>query len=247
MSTFDGQRAMRKKGTDLYADKDIREFPTYGVAETAHYLQIPQTTLRSWVIGRSYPTGMGARFFEALITLPDSDRPLLSFMNVVEVHVLDAIRRQHQIRMAKIRQALRYLRQHFPSRHPLADQKFETDGLDLFIERYGQLINISQSGQLALRSLLKAHLQRIERDSQGIAIRLYPFTRKRCSDEPRLVVIDPYMSFGRPTLTSSGIATAMIAERYKAGESVDEIAGDYGRDRLEIEEAIRCELQVDAA
>jgi uncharacterized protein (DUF433 family) len=43
-------------------------------------------------------------------------------------------------------------------------------------------------------------------------------------------------------LTSSGIATAVIAERYKAGESVDELADDYGRKRLEIEEAIRCEL-----
>jgi uncharacterized protein (DUF433 family) len=238
---------MYKKGLDFNADKDVREFPTYGVAETARYLQIPQTTLRSWVVGRPYPTDVGTRFFEPLILLPDPNRPLLSFMNVVEVHMLDAIRRQHRIRLVKIRQALGYLRRHFPSRHPLADQRFETDGLDLFIQRYGQLINISQSGQLAMRSLLEAHLQRIERDPQGIAIRLYPFTRKRLPDEPRLVVIDPYVSFGRPALTSSGIATAVIAERYKAGESVDELAEDYGRDRLEIEEALRCELQIEAA
>jgi uncharacterized protein (DUF433 family) len=161
--------------------------------------------------------------------------------------VLDAIRQQHQVRLVKIRQALRYLRQHFPSRHPLADQKFETDGLDLFMQRYGQLINISQSGQLAMRSLLEAHLQRIERDPQGIAMRLYPFTRKRLPDEPRLVVIDPSVSFGRPTLTGTGIATAVIAERYKAGDSVDELADDYGCVRLEIEEAIRCELKIEAA
>jgi uncharacterized protein (DUF433 family) len=238
---------MHKKGIDFYADTDVRELPTYGVAETAHYLQIPQTTLRSWVVARPYPRDVGARFLKPLITLPDPNRPLLSFMNVVEVHVLDAIRRQHRIRLAKIRQALRDLRQHFPSRHPLADQKFEADGLDLFIQRYGQLINLSQSGQLAMRSLLQAHLQRIERDPQGIAIRLYPFTRKRLPDEPRLVVIDPYVSFGRPALTSSGIATAVIAERYKAGESVDELADDYGRVRLEIEEAIRCELLIEAA
>ena len=74
----------------------------------------------------------------------------------------------------KIRQALGYLRRHLPSRHPLADQKFEIDGLDLFIQQYGQLINVSQAGQLATRSLLEAHLQRIERDQQGIAIRLHP-------------------------------------------------------------------------
>ena len=84
-------------------------------------------------------------------------------------------------------------------------------------------------------------------DPQGLAIRLYPFTRKRHPDEPKLVVIDPYVSFGRPTLTGSGIATAVIAPRYKAGESVDELADDYGRERLEIEEAIRCELHTEAA
>ena len=45
----------------------------------------------------------------------------------------------------------------------------------------------------------------------------------------------------------SGIPTTIIAERYKAGESVDELADDYGRKRLEIEEAIRCELDERAA
>jgi uncharacterized protein (DUF433 family) len=164
-------------------------------------------------------------------------------MNVVEIHVLDAIRREHKIRLTNIRQALSYLRRHFPSPHPLADQNFETDGLDLFIQVYGQLINITQSGQLAMRSILEAHLQRIERDPQGLAVRLYPFTRKRHLDGPRIVVIDPHISFGRPALTSSGIATGVIAERYKAGESIDELADDYGRQPLEIEEAIRCELQ----
>ena len=87
-----------------------------------------------------------------------------------------------------------------------------------------------------MRSILEAHLQRIERDPQGLAVRLYPFTRKRHLD-------GPHISFGRPALTSSGIATGVIAERYKAGESIDELADDYGRQPLEIEEAIRCELQ----
>jgi uncharacterized protein (DUF433 family) len=61
------------------------------------------------------------------------------------------------------------------------------------------------------------------------------------------VVIDPYVSFGRPVLTRSGLPTVVIAERYKAGESVDELADDYDRERLEIEEAIPCELQIEAA
>ena len=69
----------------------------------------------------------------------------------------------------------------------------------------------------------------------------------RRAGEPRLVVIDPLVSFGRPVLAGTGIPTAIIAERYKAGESIDELANDYGRQRYEIEESIRCELEVEAA
>jgi uncharacterized protein (DUF433 family) len=76
--------------------------------------------------------------------------------------------------------------------------------------------------------------------------RLFPFTRKRQPDEPKAVVIDPYVSFGRPVLAGTGIATAVVAERYKAGESIADLAEDYGRQALEIEEAIRCELSVQA-
>jgi uncharacterized protein (DUF433 family) len=60
-------------------------------------------------------------------------------------------------------------------------------------------------------------------------------------------VIDPRISFGCQILAGSGIPTAIVAERYKAGESIDELAEDYGRERLDIEEAIRCELDVEAA
>ena len=165
--------------------------------------------------------------------------------------MLDAIRREHEIPLLKVRTALAYLRSNFPSRHPLADQRFETDGLSLFVQKYGQLINVTQEGQLAMRQVLEAHLRRIERDPSGLAARLYPFTRKRRieqpHEEPRLVVIDPFVSFGRPVLAGTGIATAIIAERYKAGESITELAQDYTRDRDEIEEAIRCELQLEAA
>jgi uncharacterized protein (DUF433 family) len=79
-----------------------------------------------------------------------------------------------------------------------------------------------------------------------LAVRLYPFTRKREPDEPKIIVIDPYVSFGRPTITGTGIATSIVAERYKAGESIDELSQDYGCERGYVEEAVRCELAVAA-
>lgn len=238
---------MKRRGLFFGRDYDIRELPAYAIPEAAHYLCIPKATLRSWVLGQWYQTGGERRFAEAVIKLVPSDGRLLSFINLVEAHVLDAIRRDHKISLQKVRRALEYLAEHLPSSHPLADQRFATDGLYLFVEKYGELINITQQGQLAIRKLIEAHLLRIEHDPKGVPVRLYPFTRKRDAQEPRVVVIDPYISFGRPVLAGTGIATAIIAERFKAGEPVDQLADDYDRERIEIEEAIRCELQLEAA
>jgi uncharacterized protein (DUF433 family) len=226
---------------------DRRRLPAYAILEAAHYLDMPPATLRSWVRGRSYQTGAGMEFAKPIIELPVKELPLLSFVNLVEAYVLDAIRRIHKVSLQRVRKALDFLKKHFGTPHPLATQRFQTDGLSLFIEKYGQLINVTEQGQLAMRKLVEAYLQRIEYDVSELPLRLYPFTGNRQPEERRIIVIDPFVSFGRPILAGTGIATAVIGERYKAGESMNELAKDYGRRHFEIEEAIRCELQRPAA
>ncbi|HYL47414.1 MAG TPA: DUF433 domain-containing protein [Candidatus Limnocylindrales bacterium] len=232
----------RQTERDIYSGGDPREIPAYSIPEAAHYLLIPSATLRSWVMGRKYPVKAGQKFFKPVLLIPNPSKPQLSFINLVEAHVLDAIRRQHEIPLETVRQGVAYLRKNLGSLHPLADQRMETDGRDLFAQIFGRLVNISQEGQFAIRELLGAHLERIERDLHGAALRLYPFTRKRQAREPKYIVMDPRVSFGRPVLSGTGIPTSVIADRYKAGESVDQLAKDYDRERPEIEEAIRCEL-----
>ena len=117
-----------------FEHRSLEEQPAYSIAEASRYLSIPPATLRSWVAGRKYPTGGGPRFFRPIIELPEGARAGLSFVNLVEAHVLDAIRRHHQVPLNKIRDGIAYLRRHFGSKHPLAEQRFQTDGIDLFIE-----------------------------------------------------------------------------------------------------------------
>ena len=57
---------------DLYKGKDPRDLPAYTVSEAAHYLYVPEATLRSWVMGRMYPVSVGERYFEPLITVPEA-------------------------------------------------------------------------------------------------------------------------------------------------------------------------------
>ncbi len=217
---------------------DPREQPAYTLSEAAHYLVLPTSTVRSWSVG--------GPAYAPLIEASSRSPALLSFLNLAELHVLAAIRRTHLVAMGKVRGAIQYLARNARNgkdrSHPLISREMETDGFDLFVRESGLLVNISEHGQLAMREVLDQALRRIERDPTGVPIRLYPFTRSATDNAPALVVVDPSLSAGRPVIAGTGLATGLIAERYKAGESVHDLARDYDRSEGEIEEAIRCEL-----
>ena len=98
----------------------------------------------------------------------------------------------------------------------------------------------------AMRQIISAALRRVDRDPVGVPVKLYPFTRSAMEDTPAMIVIDPRLSAGRLVIAGTGLATQLIAERYKAGEFITDLARDYERENAEIEEAIRCELQAAA-
>lgn len=230
----------------MVTSKDPRIHPAYPFAEAARYLRLPEATLRSWVAGRFYPVSGQRRRSRPVIHLDDPSRRHLSFLNLVEAHVLAAIRRRHGVSLPKVRRALDYVSREFHVQRPLVEEVFQTDGLDLFVERYGELINASREGQQAMKEILGLYLERIDRDTRGLPIRLYPFTRTTDSgalpkQEPRLVVINPMVSFGRPVIAGTGIPVSAIYERYKAGDSVAELARDFRLEESAVEEAIRCE------
>ena len=221
------------KVTTLYGGADPRELPAYTISDAARYLHIHPRTLRSWVRGE------GQRF-KAVIALPDPRRIELSFLNLVEAHVLNAIRRDHEISLQKTRRSLEVLESTLGSKRPLASEVFFTDGVDLFVERLESLHNVSRNGQLALKEILREHLRRIDFE-QGLAVRLFPFTRGPGLGEPKAVVIDPTISFGRPVISATGVPTAVIAQRFDAGDSIDDLARDYDLAPDVVEEALRCE------
>ena len=141
--------------------------------------------------------------------------------------------------MLHIRKAIDYLKKHLSLTRPLVEQQFVTNGVDLLVEIYGNLVNISQDGQLALKEVLKQYLRDIKRDTSGLPTKLYLFKRP---EQHVAVVIDPRISFGYPVLDGTGISTAVLAQRYLAGDSIDDLADDYGSPKNAIEEAIRREV-----
>ena len=214
--------------------RDPRTTPAYSFAEAARYLRLPLPTLRHWALG----LGRVAPVFR----MDDSNRQFLSFMNLVEAHLLAGIRRKHGVELQQIRRALDYVQKRCNVDRPLIDESFQTDGRFLFIDRLEHLINASKGGQLAMPDLLP-QLDRIDRDLAGLPVKLYPFTRaidaSRPEPDPKLVVMNPLVSFGRPSV--GGVSTYTIWSRFRAGDSQAHLAADYGLALEAIEEAIRCE------
>jgi len=219
-------------------DTDLRDQPAYTLAEAARYLKLPVATLRSWVAGWPYPKAEGVARFQPLIHPPSRQPPALSFWNLIEAHVLRSLRTEHGVSIKDVRLALAYAEKSLRIDRLLLRKELRTNAGKVFLDRYGELIDLSASGQLALRHLLEEHLKRVEWDEWQFPIRLYPFLSVEPASAEGPIAIDPKIAFGRPVVIRAGVSTAAIVERIDAGETVDELAADYGLNASEIEQAI---------
>lgn len=250
-SRTDGLRLPRDLGTvlgfeeeitvptaDIYGGLNPWDVPAYTLPAAARHVRIPAATLRSWVCGRPYPVGEETRRSLPLIKVPNRRPRFLTFTNLVETHVLASMRRKHELPMRTVRKAIKFVEEELDVVHPLATEAFKTNGVDVFVERYGTLINASKDGQGEIKAAIEAGLTRINYE-MGIALQLFPLTRADGFNQPKLIVIDPRLAFGRPVLAGSGVPVDEVAQRFQAGESAAELAGDFRVEEQMVEEAIR--------
>jgi uncharacterized protein (DUF433 family) len=215
---------------------DIYNTPTYSVTDASRYLNIPLATLSTWLNGRKYNTKQGKQEFLPLIQRPSAQMSQLSFTNLIEAHILRVIRTIHNISLDKVRITLDYISERFKNNHPLATKEFSTDGVDLFLEEVGHLVNVSRSGQLAMKEILQQLLTRVEWDENNLATRLYPELDH--INDGKILIIDPHISFGKPIIQGTGVPTKAIAQLYDAGDSIEDIAEDYNCKVIDIKQAI---------
>lgn len=220
------------------ANTDIRHQPAYSLAEGARYLRLPAATLRTWTLGRAYPTTKGEGRFKPLIRPASAGPTSLSFWNLIEAHVLRALRTGHGVTLKAVRQAVSFAEKELDIDRLLLRPELRSEAGQLFLQHYGQLINLSASGQLAMRHVLEAHLARVTWDEARFPIRLHPFLTSEIPDGSMPIAIDPTVAFGRPVLVAQGVSTAAIVARIDAGEQPAEVALDYGLTLADVEQAM---------
>lgn len=218
------------------------DVPRYSVPEAARYIRVPQATLSSWIRGRYYDVVDGTKFWHWLIERPDPNDSRLSFSNLIEAYVLNALRKQYHVKMPDIREALSNASAVYQTPHFLRSPLLRATEGNVFLAKLGKIVNVGIGTQQGIPEILNAYLERIEWDPAGIVpARLAPVTRLEPEDSPKIIFIDPNIAFGRPYVISHGIRTGTISERFGLGESIATIAADYDLKISEVEEALRYE------
>ncbi len=214
---------------------DVSDTPLYTIAQAARYVGLPSTTLRDWVRGRKYSTSDGEVSVARLITPVQEESPSLSFNNLVEAHVLRFMRNKQELPMYQIRDAIDYAQKELDVDRLLLRKNILVDNQNIFLDRLSELIDLNKSGQLAMKTILIDHLNRIEYQN-NLPKGLYPFLPSHTSD--KVVLINPNISFGNPVTAKRHISTEILAERFDAGEEIVDLAKDYDIDKKAIEQAI---------
>src|ERR1039457_2949274 len=106
--------------------QSVFDTPAYSCLQAAHYTGLPYQTLRGWISG------------DGLIKTPEPSA--LSFNNLAEAHILKSMRRVHKLSLQGIRRALLELAKFHKTDHPLLDETFETDGVNLCIRFNNEVI-----------------------------------------------------------------------------------------------------------
>jgi uncharacterized protein (DUF433 family) len=207
--------------------------PLFTLRETATYLAIPESTVQAWARPKDGQP--------ALITASAEGgrQARVPFVGFAEAFVLSAFRKAG-VPLQRIRPAVSILQDEIGLDHALASQRLYTDGAEVLYdhatpEDHGLLeFEVVRTGQRQFSELVKAYLKRITYGDDGWAARLTLPAYERAG-----VVVDPDVGFGQPLVQHGGARVEDLVDRFQAGDSIAELARDFGVPSEEVEDVIR--------
>ncbi len=230
------------KGSQTISSEDPRiARAIFTLRETAGYLGIPKSTVQWW----ARPPGRK----EPLITcFPRRGREAtVPFIGFAEAFVLSAFRRAG-VPLQRIRPAVEVLSSEIGIDHALASKQLYTDGAEVL---YDYAVNrpegdlwdlvVVRTQQRQFSDLVSGYLERIHYGSDGWAESVELPTYRWAG-----VIVDPLVAFGLPLVAHGGARVEDLVDRFQAGDSVAELAGDFGVPEPEVEDVIRVATQTAA-
>lgn len=222
---------------DIYAGRDPRDAVAYTLRDAAYYARVSPTTLQTWLRGRSFPSTTGTRRVKEVIRPARSGPVGLSFFNMIEIHVLRAIRTVHGVPLQQVRPALAWIEKEMALPHPLAQAHFRTAGRSIFVERFGKVIHATKSQVVEIHDAVAATLDRVEYATDGLAESMSLWARD--ITESRTIEINPRVAFGKAVVTGTRVPIRVLADFHNAGDSIEELARIYSLREEQVRSAVR--------
>ncbi|MET9943034.1 DUF433 domain-containing protein, partial [Streptomyces halstedii] len=123
--------------------------------ETSSYLEIPYSTLTSWLNGKA----AGAPLVHA-VEPTRKGQPSIPFIAVAEAHVLRSLRTLG-LRMSEIREAAAAVRDAFDTPYGLVSKRIATDGVDIFVEHGLGDLRRARDGQAPIQEVVALYLRHL--------------------------------------------------------------------------------------
>jgi len=219
----------------------------YTLPDAARILRLPLPKLRRWLQAKDI-TDMSPKNDQTLfglslagVTGKGLERNI-NFWSMVELFTIYQLRNQG-ISFSRIRRDREELLERYHCDYPFALQGFVTDGKQIGLELTDEsLLILGDQGQTLLNKLVTDFFQKVDFDaSTRLARRYFPVGR----DKP--IVVDPRISFGRPTVKGTAIATETLKSLFNGGDDVSFIAAQFELDDQVVEDAILFESNQAAA
>jgi uncharacterized protein (DUF433 family) len=199
----------------------------YTLPDAAKLLRLPIPRLRTWVVGRTVPDKSAGRkkvFPAGKVKAHGTARDRhFSFYTLVELFTLAHLR-ELGVSLRVLRQARAELAEREGTAHPFALEGLLTDKKKLLFD-LGQeaLLELGTNGQTSFGKVLEPFCIRLDFDvATRMACRYHPMGKNKS------IVVDPARAFGRPIISGTNIATENLAALIRGGETVDDVASDFG-------------------
>jgi uncharacterized protein (DUF433 family) len=224
---------------DIYAGKDPVELPRYTYRDAAKATGVAATTIRAWFRGQHWYGKRSVGFFRPVLNRPDPAESRLSFNNLLEVHVLRALRTVHEVKLDKVREAITLAEKEYDVPRLLISNKLHAGGGELFLQTYSDLVHLTKSHQAVMRELFTQFLERITVEgAHADLLPFYPFPKNPALGTQKLILVSPFVSFGAAVISRTGVSTGTIGRRVIGGEEKASIVEDYGLQEAEFDEAV---------
>jgi uncharacterized protein (DUF433 family) len=205
---------------------DLTGIGLYTIPEAARYSRAQPQEIRRWLHGyvRNH------RRYDPLWRPQVSHPSGIGFQDLLELKLVQEFVGRG-VRLSVVRASIEAARRLFGTDYPLTSHRFVSDGKRLFLEALenpSEPLTDMAAQQRVINDVIRPALLAGIEFQNGRARRWFPTARSK------VVVLDPQVGFGAPTLTEYGIRTDTIAAALDAEKSATRVAQLYNIPRAAV-------------